>query len=201
MSYFSAHEPLAKPLVIALLGPTASGKTALAIELAKNLSLNVINVDSRQIYIGMDIGTAKPSAAQQLSITHHLIDLRQPDNPINLKEFQAIAQLKIDEELQVHRIPFLVGGSGLYLKSLTAGLSPPPVSPQPAIRKQLLEIGQETCYHLLQNADPTAAKRIAPADAIRTQRALEVIYATGQTISTLQIHHFHHQYLMHIFYL
>ncbi len=186
MKDFSADELLTKPLVIALLGPTASGKTTLAIELAKKLSLSVINVDSRQIYIGMDIGTAKPSAEQQLSITHHLIDLRQPDDPINLKEFQELAQLQIDEELKARRIPFLVGGSGLYLRSLTAGLHPPPVKPQQLIRKQLLKIGQGTCYQLLQKADPTAARRIAPADALRTQRALEVIYATGQPISSLQ---------------
>ena len=178
--------PASKPLLIALLGPTASGKTCLALQLAEQLKLSVLNVDSRQLYIGMDVGTAKPTKEQQRRVEHHLIDLRRPDQPITLQEFQAAAQLILAQKLREQNMPFLVGGSGLYLKALTCGLRPPAVPPQPELRKQLGELGPRICHHLLQAADPTAASRIATADAMRTQRALEVVYATGKPITTQQ---------------
>ena len=113
------------PLVITLLGPTASGKTALALEIAERLELPVINVDSRQLYQEMDIGTAKPTAKQQARVRHHLLDLRSPDQPITLQEFQAEANPCIKRELEHRGVALLVGGSGLYLKALTSGLQPP----------------------------------------------------------------------------
>ena len=171
------------PLVITLLGPTASGKTALALEIAEQLSLPVINVDSRQLYRGMDLGTAKPTAAQQARVPHHLLDLRPPDQPITLQEFQAEANPCIEATLQQEGMALLVGGSGLYLKALTNGLRPPAVPPQPQLRRQLDALGQTVCHRLLQIADPAAAARIASADAVRTQRALEVLYASGQPMS------------------
>ncbi len=174
----------AKPLVIVLLGPTASGKTALSLALAQQLQLSVINVDSRQLYIGMDVGTAKPTPEQQSRVHHELLDLRTPDQPINLQEFQAAAEPVIESSLRSRGIAFLVGGSGLYLKALTRGFLPPAVPPQPALRAQLKALGQEICHPLLQQADPNAAARIAAADAVRTQRALEVLYATGKAISS-----------------
>ncbi|MGB1776842.1 MAG: tRNA (adenosine(37)-N6)-dimethylallyltransferase MiaA [Synechococcus sp.] len=173
----------AKPLVIALLGPTASGKTALSLEIAERLGLEVINVDSRQLYRGMDVGTAKPTAEQQARVRHHLLDLRDPDQPITLQEFQAAAVPCIEHSLEQRGMALLVGGSGLYLKALTDGLKPPAVAPQPQLRAQLQRLGQGICHPLLQQADPSAAAKIAPADAVRTQRALEVLYATGQPIS------------------
>ena len=172
------------PLVITLLGPTAAGKTALALEIAEQLNLPVINVDSRQLYRGMDVGTAKPTAAQQERVPHHLLDLRDPDQPITLQEFQAEAMPCIEAVLQQCGTALLVGGSGLYLKALTQGLQPPAVAPQPQLRDQLTQLGQAICHPLLQAADPQAAARIAPADAVRTQRALEVLYATGQPMSS-----------------
>ena len=172
-----------QPLVITLLGPTASGKTALSLEIAEQLGLPVINVDSRQLYRGMDLGTAKPTAAQQARVPHHLLDLRNPDQPITLQEFQAEAMPCIDAVLQQHGKALLVGGSGLYLKALTQGLQPPAVPPQPQLREQLTSLGQGICHPLLQAADPVAAARIAPADAVRTQRALEVLYASGRPMS------------------
>ena len=172
------------PLVITLLGPTAAGKTALALEIAEKLNLPVINVDSRQLYRGMDVGTAKPTAAQQARVPHHLLDLRDPDQPITLQEFQAEAMPCIEAVLQQCGKALLVGGSGLYLKALTQGLQPPAVAPQPQLRNQLTQLGQAICHPLLQAADPQAAARIAPADAVRTQRALEVLYATGQPMSS-----------------
>ena len=171
------------PLVITLLGPTASGKTALALDIAEQLDLPVINVDSRQLYKEMDLGTAKPTAEQQARVPHHLLDLRTPDEPITLQEFQAEANPCINRELEQRGVALLVGGSGLYLKALTSGLQPPAVPPQPQLRRQLTGLGQSICHPLLQRADPEAAAKIAPADAVRTQRALEVLYASGQPMS------------------
>ena len=170
--------------MITLLGPTASGKTALAIEIAEQLGLPVINVDSRQLYRAMDVGTAKPTAEQQARVPHHLINLRDPDQPITLQEFQVEAMPCIEAVLQQCGKALLVGGSGLYLKALTQGLQPPAVAPQPLLREQLTQLGQAICHPLLQAADPAAAARIAPADAVRTQRALEVLYATGRPMSS-----------------
>ena len=103
------------PHVIILIGPTASGKTELAIEIAKYFKTNIHNIDSRQIYKSMDIGTAKPSKIQQKKIKHFLIDIEEPINPINVKQFQEIAQISIKEEIKQDNLPFLVGGSGLYM--------------------------------------------------------------------------------------
>ena len=172
-----------QPLVITLLGPTASGKTALALELAERLGLPVINVDSRQLYREMDVGTAKPTAEQQARVTHHLLDLRDPNQPITLQEFQTEATPCIERELSERGIALLVGGSGLYLKALTSGLKPPAVGPQPELRKQFSAMGQAVCHPLLAAADPIAAAKISPADVVRTQRALEVLYASGQPMS------------------
>lgn len=174
------------PLVIALMGPTAAGKTDLAIELAEQLDLAVLSVDSRQLYRGMDVGTAKPSPAQRARVRHELLDLRDPDDPITLQEFSALAGAAIAAEHRRRGVALLAGGSGLYLKSLLAGLQPPAVPPQPSLRAQFSALGQPTCHALLGQADPVAAGRIAPADSVRTQRALEVIYATGQPLSGQQ---------------
>jgi tRNA dimethylallyltransferase len=184
-----------QPLVIVLLGPTASGKSDLAIALAEALDLAVLNVDSRQLYRQMDVGTAKPTAQQRARARHELLDLRDPDQPINLQEFRAIAEPVIAAELARPRrsaiapgqpLALLAGGSGLYLKALSQGLEPPAVPPQPGLRAQLTALGQPTCHQLLAAADPAAAARIAPADAVRTQRALEVLYATGKPLSAQQ---------------
>ena len=182
----SPTESAGQPLVIVLLGPTASGKTDLAIALAQALDLAVLNVDSRQLYRQMDVGTAKPTAAQRGQARHELLDLRDPDQPINLQEFRAIAEAQLKAELARKPVALLAGGSGLYLQALTQGLEPPAVPPQPQLRAQLAALGQPLCHQLLRQGDPVAAARIAPADAMRTQRALEVLYATGRTLSSQQ---------------
>ena len=174
------------PLVVALVGPTASGKTALALELAEHFQLEILNIDSRQLYREMDIGTAKPTAEQQQRVTHHLLDLRSPDQPITLQEFQQEAAAAVSQVLQDRGVAFLAGGSGLYLKALTQGLQPPAVPPQAELRRQLKALGQANCHQLLQQSDPQAAAKIAPADAVRTQRALEVLYASGKPMSAQQ---------------
>jgi len=176
-----------KPHVIVLLGPTASGKTELAIEIAEYFKTNIHNIDSRQIYKSMDIGTAKPSKIQQKKIKHFLIDIEEPINPINVKQFQEIAQISIKEEIKQNNLPFLVGGSGLYMNSITKGFFVPDVPPQNNLRRQLEELGQEKCWELLKNCDPLSTKKINFADHIRTIRALEVFYVTGKPLSTLKV--------------
>jgi tRNA dimethylallyltransferase len=178
------------PLVIAVVGPTASGKTDLAIALAQALNRSVLNIDSRQLYRGMDVGTAKPTPQQQQAAPHELIDLRDPDQPLNLQEFTTLAKAALEQQLQRsdHNRPvaLIAGGTGLYIKALTQGMAPPAVPPQPQLRQQLEALGQPQCHQLLAAADPAAAARIAAADAVRTQRALEVIYATGCPLSGQQ---------------
>ncbi len=178
--------PANQQLVIVLLGPTASGKTELALDLATNFKLNIHNVDSRQLYIGMNIGTAKPTQAQMKRVKHYLVNIRKPDQPITLREFQGEALKSLTKTLNEHGVALLVGGSGLYLKAITSGLRPPAVPPNKELRKQFSEIGQKECFELLQISDPKASKRISSADAPRTQRALEVLYATGQSITELE---------------
>ena len=186
-SQYNKSAELSKPpLVVVVLGPTASGKTGLGISLARQLKLDVLNVDSRQLYREMNVGTAKPTPDQQRQVAHQLLDLRAPDQPITLQGFQSIAMAAVTQSISKSRMALLVGGSGLYLKSLIRGLRPPAVAPQAELRQQLQQLGQAICHPLLRQADPAAAKRIAPADAMRTQRALEVLYATGRPMSAQQ---------------
>ena len=129
------------------MGATASGKTALAIELAEALDLVVLSMDSRQVYQHMDVGTAKPTAAQRQRVRHELLDLRPPDQPINLQEFTALASEAIAAEHRRRSVAFLVGGTGLYLQALLAGLQPPAVPPQPALRAQFEALGHHPQRH------------------------------------------------------
>ena len=173
-----------KPLVIVLIGPTASGKTELGIEIAKYFNLNIHNVDSRQLYRFMDIGTAKPTKEQQKTIKHFLIDLEEPSSQVNAKQFQEIATKSINREINQKRIPFLIGGSGLYMNSIIKGFFAPDVPPQKALRSQFEKLGQEKCWELLKICDPVLTKKISYADQVRTIRALEVFYVTGKPISS-----------------
>ena len=175
-----------EPLVIVLIGPTASGKTELAIEIAQHFQINIHNIDSRQIYRGMDIGTAKPTKEQQKQIKHLLIDIENPNKPINVKEFQEIATRSINDEIKQNKSPFLVGGSGLYMNSITKGFVTPNVPPQEFLRKQLFVLGQEYCWQILKACDPITSKKINSEDKTRTIRALEVFYTTGKPMSSQQ---------------
>ena len=156
--------------VIVLIGPTASGKTDLAIEIAEYFKTRIHNIDSRQIYKSMDIGTAKPSKNQQKKIKHFLIDIEEPIHQINVKKFQEIAEKSIKREIKQDNLPFLVGGSGLYMNSITRGFFVPDVPPQNNLRRQLEELGQEKCWDLLKNCDPLSTQKINFADHIRTIR-------------------------------
>ena len=175
-----------KPLVIVLLGPTASGKTDLAIDLAKHFKINIHNIDSRQIYKEMNIGTAKPTQEQQKQIKHYLLDIELPNRNLNVKQFQELAMQSIKNEIENKKLPFLVGGSGLYLNSIIRGFITPGVPPQEQFRKQLLKLGQINCWKLLNLCDPQAINSINSSDQTRTIRALEVFYATGRTITSQQ---------------
>ena len=176
-----------QPHVIVLIGPTGSGKTDLAIEIAEFFKTRIHNIDSRQIYKFMDIGTAKPSENQQKKIKHFLIDIQEPIRPINVRQFQKIAQKSIKEEIKNNYLPFLVGGSGLYMNSITKGFFVPDVPPQYDLREQLEELDQKECWDLLKNCDPISTKKINFADRIRTIRALEVFYVTGKPLSAQKI--------------
>ena len=176
-----------QPHVIVLVGPTASGKTELAIEIAEYFKTRIHNIDSRQIYRYMDIGTAKPSANQQKKIKHFLIDIAEPTNHMNVKQFQEIAQNSIKTEIKKNNIPFLVGGSGLYMNAITKGFFMPDIPPQNHLRGQLEKLGQKECWEILKNCDPISTKKINFADQVRTIRALEVFYVTGKPLSTQKV--------------
>lgn len=171
--------------LIVICGPTATGKSGLAMAIAQSLDSVILSADSRQVYRGFDIGTAKPTAAEQRQVPHALIDLCDPSETLTLGDYQQQAQALIAQgQAQLDcGCPLLVGGTGLYLKSITRGLRIPRVPPQPGLRAQLAHLGQTHNYALLRSVDLAAAERIHPNDALRTQRALEVFYATGRPIS------------------
>lgn len=178
--------------VICLLGPTASGKTDLAIELFNKGPFDIISVDSAMVYRGMDIGTAKPDPILLQRVPHQLIDICEPTEAYSAAQFRTDAQLAIKRSFTLKRIPLLVGGTMLYFKALQQGLSPLPVA-DPEIRAQLSaeaeQLGWASLYAKLQRIDPLSAARIHPNDPQRIQRALEVYLITGKTMSFLLTEH------------
>ncbi|MGD2182935.1 tRNA (adenosine(37)-N6)-dimethylallyltransferase MiaA [Lusitaniella coriacea] len=175
------------PLIV-ICGATATGKSSLALNLAQRLNSIVISADSRQVYREFDIGTAKPTREEQQLIPHYLIDVCNPTETLTLAEYQEQAQSIIQKSITSLSSlpPFLVGGTGLYIKSIVKGLKIPRVSPQPKLRENLQSLGQKQCYGFLQQIDPIAAQKIHPNDKVRTLRALEVFYVTGKPISEQQ---------------
>ncbi len=176
-----------KPLIV-ILGPTAVGKTELSIQLAERLNGEIISADSRLFYRGMDIGTAKPSLTEQARVPHYLIDVADPDEVWSLAKFQRQAYLSINNIHSRAKIPFLVGGTGQYVKAVYEGWDIPEVKPDRLLRKALenwaVDIGSLGLYQRLKVLDPAAAERIDPANLRRTIRALEVILHTGKLFST-----------------
>jgi tRNA dimethylallyltransferase len=175
-----------RPLAIALMGPTASGKTALALEWARRLDAEIVSVDSALVYRGLDIGAAKPSTQERAAVPHHLIDVREPWQPYSAAEFALDARRAMDAIAARGRVPILAGGTGLYFHALLHGLSDMPQA-DPAMRAQLgLEAEQRGWAALhaeLARIDPQAAARIHATDAQRIQRALEVYRLSGRSIS------------------
>ena len=178
----------AKPLAVAIMGPTASGKTAMALEIARRIPSEIISVDSALVYRGMDIGTAKPSAAELAAAPHHLIDIIDPLDAYSAAQFCKDA-LRLSAEIHARgRLPLLVGGTMMYFKALMDGLDDLPAA-DPALRVQLereaAETGTPAMHARLAQLDPATAERLKPNDAQRIQRALEIIALTGQPMSEL----------------
>lgn len=173
---------MTKPILIVICGATASGKSRLALQLAQLLQTSIISADSRQVYHEFDIGTAKPTFAEQTLVKHHLIDICDPTETLTLAQYQEKAQALIASE----KLSLLVGGTGLYIRAIVKGLKIPRVSPQPELRSQLSRIEQSILYNWLQQIDSAAASKIHSNDAVRTLRALEVYYVTGKPISAQQ---------------
>lgn len=172
--------------LIVICGATATGKSGLAIDLAQKLESIILSADSRQVYCNFNIGTAKPSESDRQRVPHFLIDLCEPTDTLTVADYQEQAQGLIKRYHQEKIIPLLVGGTGLYIKSVVQGLKIPRVAPQPELRSQLTRLGQSQCYTILQQVDPVAAQKIHPHEPVRTLRALEVFYVTGRPISELQ---------------
>ncbi|WP_208950946.1 tRNA (adenosine(37)-N6)-dimethylallyltransferase MiaA [Rahnella sp. ChDrAdgB13] len=176
------------PPAIFIMGPTASGKTALAMSLMKHLPVELISVDSALIYRGMDIGTAKPTAEELAQAPHRLIDILDPTRAYSAADFRADALREMAEITSRNKIPLLVGGTMLYFKALLEGLSPlPPADPavRERIEKQAAELGWEALHSQLSEIDSVAAMRIHPNDPQRLSRALEVFYISGKTLTEL----------------
>jgi tRNA dimethylallyltransferase len=179
----------ARPPAIALMGPTASGKSALALEWAERLGGEIVSVDSALVYRGLDIGAAKPTRTERDRVPHHLIDLRDPWQPYSAAEFARDARDAVGGIVARGRVPILAGGTGLYFRALFDGLSPMPEA-DPAIRAQLAVEAQAhgwpALHAELTRVDPEAAARIHATDPQRIQRALEVYRASGRPISAWQ---------------
>ena len=177
------------PLVV-IVGPTAVGKSALALELCERFEGAIVCADSRQVYRGLDIGTAKPTPEERSRVPHYLLDLTTPGEQLSLAEYQELAYKAIAEIHSRARIPFLVGGTGQYVRAVVEGWSIPRVPPQPDLRRRMHQEarvrGHEVLYARLAEVDPAAAARIDPRNVRRVIRALEVYKVTGQPISKLQ---------------
>ena len=174
------------PLIL-IVGPTAVGKTELAIQLAERLRGEIISADSRLFYRGMDIGTAKPTRDEQARVPHHLIDIADPDEILSLAVFQQKARQVIANIHTRNKIPFLVGGTGQYIRAVTEGWNPPEVQPDERLRNELERLKAEKdiywLHERLKNLDPPSAEKIDPRNYRRTIRALEVILTTGRRFS------------------
>jgi len=178
---------LSKSRVIAVGGPTASGKTALSIGLAKAFGGEIINADSMQIYKNLDVGTAKPSIEERQGIPHYLLDFLPPETPYSVADFTAAADPLIQEITARGKLPLVVGGTGLYITSLLNGMAFTPEKTDPAIRARLQERakaeGGAALYAELQSIDPDYATQVHPNNLPRVIRALELYAATGRRMS------------------
>ncbi|GAB4460876.1 MAG: tRNA (adenosine(37)-N6)-dimethylallyltransferase MiaA [Anaerolineales bacterium] len=175
-----------QPLIL-IVGPTAVGKTEIAIQLAERLNGEIVSADSRLFYRGMDIGTAKPTAEERARVPHHLIDIADPDEVLSLAVFQQKAREAIAKIHARSKLPFLVGGTGQYIRAVTEGWKPPEVEPDERLREELERMKEERgiywLHEKLTGLDPDAASKIDPRNYRRTIRALEVILTTGRKFS------------------
>jgi tRNA dimethylallyltransferase len=182
VSYGGSVPLLPVPRVIAVVGPTAAGKSALSLALARELGGEVVNADSMQLYRGMDIGTAKLTVAERDGVPHHVLDIWDVTEPASVAEYQRLARAAVDEIAARGRVPLLVGGSGLYIRAVLEEFHFP--GTDPTIRARLeaewAAAGSAALYERLRRLDPAAADRILPSNGRRIVRALEVIELTGE---------------------
>jgi tRNA dimethylallyltransferase len=177
-----------KPLAVAIMGPTASGKTAAALAIAREIPSEIISVDSALVYRGMDIGTAKPTAEELASVPHHLIDIIDPTEAYSVAQFRADTLRLVDDISARGKLPLLVGGTMMYFKGLTDGLDDlPGANPElrADIEAEAARIGWPAMHDKLRALDPVTAERLAPNDAQRINRALEIIELSGRPMSEL----------------
>lgn len=181
-----------QPPLVVLCGPTASGKTALAMDLAERLPVEIISADSRQVYRGMDIGTAKPSPEEQARVPHHLIDVVTPDQAFSAADFCRLGTAALTGIAGSGRLPLVVGGTGLYIQSLVDGLADVP-GRDDVFRREMLALeareGEGALHRRLEAVDPALAARLAPRDRVRILRGLEVQHLSGRRLSDLQAQH------------
>ena len=180
--------------IIVICGPTGIGKTSTAIRLAQEFSGEIVSADSMQVYREMDIGTAKPTSKEQQQVPHHLIDVVSPDEPFDAAVFSQMADTAIADLTGRNRLPFVVGGTGLYIKALVHGLSrarPADEAVLHRLKEEADRLGSEVLHQRLTACDPQAAERIHPNDAFRIIRALEIFESTGQPITR---YHEEHQF-------
>jgi len=184
-----AARPAGGPAVLVLVGATATGKSSLALELARTLPLEIVNLDASQFYVGMDIGTAKPTAAERAQVPHHLFDVAPPDRPLDAGRYVELADETIRDVCGRGRMPLFVGGTGLYARALLWGRAVIP-SGSPGVWDQVAlemeEHGGATLHARLAEVDPAAAARVSVSDRQRISRALEVFCQTGLPISSFQ---------------
>jgi tRNA dimethylallyltransferase len=181
-----------RPL-IAVVGPTGVGKTRLAIELCQEVGGEIVSADSRQVYRLMQIGTAKPTAKQRFRVPHHLVDIIDPDDQFTLAQYQELAYEAINDILDRNKVPFLVGGTGLYIRAVLEGFQIPRVEPRTGLREHLrheaAHEGEAALHARLRMVDPQAANKIHPRNVRRVIRALEVYETLGTTMSSMQERH------------
>jgi tRNA dimethylallyltransferase len=182
----TAGERQTYPSLVTIVGPTAVGKTALSLHLAKALEGEIVSADSRQIYRGMDIGTDKVHPEMRARVPHYLIDVLDPDETLTLAQYKRMAMEAIGDITARGRQPFLVGGTGQYVRSIVEGWNVPEVAPRPRLRAALEALSTETLSRWLAALDPVAADRIDARNRRRVIRALEVTLVTGQPISAQQ---------------
>lgn len=180
-----------RPLIV-LLGPTAVGKSRVAIQVAKHFDTEILTADSRQVYRGMDIGTDKPTAEERQAVPHQLLDLVNPDESFNTGWYRRAALEHIERLYEAHRLPFVVGGTGLYIRTLVRGLCPAPQG-DPTVRADLKALreqgGRDGLYAELMRVDPVTAARSHPNDESKVMRALEVYRLSGRMLSEMQAEH------------
>jgi len=187
-----AGDPVKRIPLVVLCGPTAAGKTALSLQLAERWPVEIVSADSRQVYRQLDIGTAKPTAAERAAVPHHLLDVVAPDDDFTVHDFVRRGRTAIAAIAARGNLPLLVGGTGLYIRALTAGLADVPEGDE-TLRQSLIAEetagGAGTLYRRLRDVDPVLAERLSPGDRLRIVRALEVFHLTGRRLSDFQAEH------------